>query len=159
MLLVAAASGKLADAVLSILVRNDHPPPRAIVSRWSASRKAIHLDVVVNPWNGRGIWREHRSKHAGRYVGISAIPRGKVRRASGPVERCPLWGKFPESTSRPSGVYEAQAAHTYDAICIPGVLPAKRNSSPCMALGPTRPIMLHSSDRRHRPQLIPLRKQ
>ena len=32
-----------------------------------------------------------------RYVGISAIPRGKVRRASGPVERCPLWGKSPES--------------------------------------------------------------
>jgi hypothetical protein len=32
-----------------------------------------------------------------RYVGISAIPRGKVRRASGPVERCPLCGKFPET--------------------------------------------------------------
>src|ERR1039457_933650 len=29
-----------------------------------------------------------------RYVGISAIPRGKVRRASGPVERCLLWASF-----------------------------------------------------------------
>jgi hypothetical protein len=33
----------------------------------------------------------------GRYVGISAIPRGKVSRAKGPVERCPLCGKFPEN--------------------------------------------------------------
>jgi hypothetical protein len=33
-----------------------------LVREWMVGNpEAIHLDVVANPWNGRGIWREHRS--------------------------------------------------------------------------------------------------
>jgi len=35
-----------------------------IVVRIVGNPEAIHLDVA-NPWNGRGIWREHRSNHRG----------------------------------------------------------------------------------------------
>ena len=60
-------------------------------------RSKVHGRIVAKPSNGIRPPARASHKPLVRYVGLSAIPRGKVSRAKGPVERCPLCGKFPES--------------------------------------------------------------
>ena len=79
-----------------------HSPESSKIVAWAhpvrlvGNPEAIHLDVVANPWNGRGIWREHRSNLRALCGDIGHSAR-QGHPGQWPCRAMSSWGKFPES--------------------------------------------------------------